>query len=104
MSLDSVNLDWPPLALQITSPQRIFHYDPHSQQQRRGLRIKNDEWTKYQSTLEQLWMLENKSLGDVRKIMAEQYGFNASYAVPFITKSFCNLDRRPLLSSWVYTD
>jgi hypothetical protein len=55
--------------------------------------IRSNEWMKYQSTLKQLWMLENKSLRDVRKIMAEQHGFNASYAVPFITKSFCSLDR-----------
>jgi Clr5 domain len=55
--------------------------------------IRSNEWMKYQSTLKQLWMLENKSLRDVRKIMAEQHGFNASYAVPFITKYFCNLDR-----------
>ena len=58
---------------------RIILYNPHSQNQRRCVKIEQDEWTKHQLTLKKLWVLENKTLDDVKNIMTDQHGFTASY-------------------------
>jgi hypothetical protein len=80
---------WPArtLVLSPSSPRsrimsRIILYNPHSQSQRRYVKIEQDEWTKHQSTLEKLWVLENRILDDVKNIMTDQHSFSASYATP----------------------